>query len=267
MAELAVHDLNIFLKKRGTPLVKDMSFSLRTGGSLILLGQSGCGKTMTCRALTGLLDKKVFRAEGSVTFDGAELLSLPERRRRDLYGKRIAFVPQNPMTALDPSVTVGRQMTETLRLHTDLGPAQRRQQALESLEQAGLKEAERVFGSRPYMLSGGMLQRALIAMALSTGAQLVIADEPTTALDVVHRNEIVDAFAALRENGAAVLLVTHDFAAALRMGGDLLVMKDGSVIERGETAAVFACPREEHTRALVRASLLSKREDTDHADC
>ncbi len=266
MSELTVKKLNISLKKASVSLVKDLSFTLQAGSSLVLLGQSGCGKTMTCRAVMGLLDKKLFRLEGSAAYDGTELLTLPERRRADFYGKRIAFIPQNPMTALDPSVKVGKQMTESLRLHTELNPAQCRQCAMQALERAGLKESDRVFRSRPDTLSGGMLQRVLIAMALSTDAELVIADEPTTALDVVHRNETVDAFIGLREAGAAVLFVTHDFAAAMRIGGDVLIMKEGAAVEQGQTESVYAHPGTDYTRALVRASELSKRGYPEHAD-
>ncbi len=266
MCELAVKKLNIALRKGSIPLVKDLSFTLQAGRSLVLLGQSGCGKTMTCRAVMGLLDKRIFRLEGTASFDGTELLTLPERRRTDYYGKRIAFIPQNPMTALDPSVRIGKQMEETLRLHTKSSPAECRQRAMQSLERAGLNETDRVFRSRPGMLSGGMLQRVLIAMALSTDAELIIADEPTTALDVVHRNETVDAFIGLRQAGAAVLFVTHDFAAATRMGGDVLVMKAGSAVETGQTRDVYAHPGTDYTRALVRAAELSKRGIREHAD-
>ncbi len=168
------------------------------------------------------------------------------------------------MTALNPSVKIGKQMDETLRLHTRLGKAQRRERIEKALTDAGLADTERVCASRPGMLSGGMLQRVLIAIALSTDAELVIADEPTTALDVVHRNEIVDAFARLRDGGAALLFVTHDFAAALRLGGDVMVMREGRIVERGSTREVYASPRHEYTRALVRASSLSK--GASHAD-
>ncbi len=264
MSELLVNDLSISLKKDGKTLVDHLSFRLGAGESLVLLGQSGCGKTMSCRAVMGLLEKRRFRIEGSIAFDGTELAALPEGRRAEFYGQRIAFIPQNPMTALDPSVRIGKQMDETLLLHTKLSAAQRRERIRSALRSAGLEELDRVCGARPHTLSGGMLQRVLIAMALSTGAELVIADEPTTALDVVHRNEIVDAFDRLRAGGAAVLFVTHDFAAALRLGGEVLVMQDGAVVERGQTRAVYAAPQSDYTKALVRASSLSK--GASHAD-
>ncbi len=258
MSGLTVRELSVRLKKDGRPIVRELSFEVGGGESLVLLGQSGCGKTMTCRAVMGLLDRKRFHTEGSVRFCGDELLGFPERRRAGIYGSRIAFIPQNPMTALDPSVRIGRQMDEMLRIHTQLKRGERRERIREALEKAGLQEPERVVRAFPHALSGGMLQRVLIAMATGTDTGLVIADEPTTALDVVHRNETVDAFIRLRESGAAVLFVTHDFAAALRLGGDVLVMRDGAAVEQGKTREVYASPKTEYTEALVRASALSK---------
>ncbi len=262
MSELNVNGLSVYLRDSGAALVKNLSFTLRGGSSLTLLGQSGCGKTMTCRAIMGLLEKKAFRTEGSVSFDGTELTSIAEKERKEVYGKRIAFIPQDPMTALNPSSRIGRQMDETLRLHCALGSAQRRERIISALNAAGLPDPQRIFRAYPYMLSGGMLQRVLIAIAMSTGAQLVIGDEPTTALDVVHRNSTVDAFLRLRDEGAAILFVTHDFAAAQRLGGEVLVMRSGEAVEQGETRRICLEAKCEYTKSLVRASALSQ----GHAD-
>ncbi len=260
MSTLTVKDLSIQSKKDHRRIVADLSFSLSRGESLILLGQSGCGKTMTCRAVMGLLDKRLFRTEGSIMFHQTQLLHMAESKRPELYGNTIAFIPQNPMTALDPSMRIRGQMDEHLRIHTQLKKKQRQDRIRESLIQAGLPDTERVLRLFPHMLSGGMLQRVLIAMATGTNADLIIADEPTTALDVVHRNEIVDAFLRLRESGVGVLFVTHDFAAALRLGGDVLVMRDGAVVERGKTRDIYTAPETEYARSLVKASALSKGE-------
>ncbi len=258
MKTLEVKDLSVSLKKNGNMIVRNLSFSMENGESLIILGQSGCGKTMTCSAVMGLLDKKRFRVGGSIQFQGIELLGLPERKRRNYYGSRIAFIPQNPMTALDPSVRIGKQMDEMLKFHIGLSAEKRRKRICEVLENSGLKDLDRICRARPHTLSGGMLQRVLIAMALSTEAEFIIADEPTTALDVVHRNDIVDSFRNLRENGAALLFVTHDFTAALRLGGNALIMHEGEIIERGSIDNLYTSPGTEHTKALVRASALSK---------
>ncbi len=265
MSTLTVKDLAIHTKKDDRPIVTDLSFSLSSGESLVLLGQSGCGKTMTCLAVMGLLNKRLFRTEGSILFDQTQLLHMTERKRPEVYGNRIAFIPQNPMTALDPSMRIRGQMDEHLRLHTKLNAEERKHCIRNALIRAGLTDTERVLRSFPHSLSGGMLQRVLIAMATVTNADLIVADEPTTALDVVHRNETVDVFLRLRESGAAVLFVTHDFAAALRLGGEVLVMQNGAVVERGKTGAVYAVPKTEYAKALVDASALSKGEGC--ADC
>lgn len=258
MKNLLTNNLTIRTKKENLVLVNRLSFQIKESESLILLGQSGCGKTITCRTVMGILDKTRFRTEGSITFDGLELLNLSENKRGDIYGKKIAFIPQNPMTALDPSMRVGRQMDEMLRLHTDLKAVQRRERIEHVLTDAGLDSTDRIYKSFPFMLSGGMLQRILIAMAMSTKAELVVADEPTTALDVVHRNEIVDSFLRLRQAGSAILFVTHDFAAALRLGGDVMVMREGEIIEKGETMTLYQNPQHPYTKALVSASALSR---------
>lgn len=244
MSTLQVNNLKIELRKDKNLIVDDISFELNAGSSLTLLGQSGCGKTMACRALMGLLDDKKFHIAGSVKFHETELLHLPARERRKIYGKKMAFIPQNPMTAFDPSVRIGRQMDETIKLHMNVGRKRRKEMIRNSLDRAGLEAIERVVGSYPHELSGGMLQRVLIAIAISTDAEIVIADEPTTALDVVHCNEIVDEFIKLKEAGMAVLFVTHDFAAAIRLGGDVLVMKEGKTVEQGNMKDSLSGPWE-----------------------
>ena len=167
------------------------------------------------------------------------------------------MIPQNPMTAFDPSMRIGKQMKETLAIHSAFDSPQLESKVKEALERAGLDEPDRVYHSYPYTLSGGMLQRVMIAMALMVEAQFIVADEPTTALDVVNRNETVEAFIALREAGAAILLVTHDFSVATQLGGNLLIMKDSKIVETGKTEDILKCPQHAYTKALLAASRLS----------
>ena len=161
------------------------------------------------------------------------------------------------MTALDPSMRIGRQMDETLRLHSDKSRQQRYNYILQLLHDVGLDDPDRVYRAYPHMLSGGMLQRVIIAMAMMLDAKFVLADEPTTALDVIHRNGIIDLFSQMKANGVGVLMVTHDFATALQLGGNMLVMKEGRIIESGEVQFVFDHTTEPYTKSLIEAYSLS----------
>lgn len=254
---LNVEHLKIGLKKTGEELVHDISFSVGEGESLVILGQSGSGKTMTCRALMGLLDRKRFFVEGSLSFEGRQLINLGQKDRGKIYGGAIAMIPQNPMSSLDPSMRIGRQMEETLALHSGLRGRALDERIDRALAEAGLSDTALLRRSYPHMLSGGMLQRVTIAMALMVDARCIVADEPTTALDVTHRDGTIDAFIRFRERGAGVVLVTHDFEVAARMGGQILVMKTGRMVETGKTEELLKCPRAEYTRALLAASRLS----------
>ncbi len=254
---LCVKDLCITANRENKALVRGIGFSVSQGESLILLGQSGSGKTLTCRAVMGLLEPRRFSARGEILLDGRNLLTLSLRERQKIYGGELAFIPQNPMTALDPSMRIGAQMDETLALHSPLSKAERRKKILESLSEAGLPDAAGIYGAYPYMLSGGMLQRVLIAMTMMGDAKIVIADEPTTALDVVHRNETIHSFLQLRQNGVGIMMVTHDFSVAVQLGGHVMIMKDGIIVEHGSVHEVLTNPRAPYTRALIAASSLS----------
>lgn len=250
---LKVEHLSIALKNPHQQLVRDISLLLEEAGAAILLGQSGSGKTMTCRAILGLLNSSTFQVDGDILFDGISLLQLKEKDRALYYGSKIAFVPQNPMTALDPSRKIGVQMAEFLTLHQDL----KKKGALSLYEQAmaraGLTDTKRILSSRPYQLSGGMLQRCLIALAIAGKAKLVIADEPTTALDAIHRDRAVEQFLQLQEQGCALLIVTHDFDVARHIGGHVLIMKEGQTVEQGSAKEVLQNPKAAYTRELIEA--------------
>lgn len=255
---LCVKNLCITANRENKELVRGVNFCVSQSESLILLGQSGSGKTLTCRAIMGLLEPKRFSVQGEILLDNRNLLTLSLRERLGIYGGDIAFIPQNPMTALDPSMRIGPQMDETLALHNPAPRAARKAKILDNLFRAGLSDAEGIYRAYPHMLSGGMLQRVLIAMTMMGEAKMVIADEPTTALDVVHRNETIKSFLQLRQNGVGILMVTHDFSAAVQLGGDVMIMKDGMMLERGSVDAVLASPREPYTKALIAASALSR---------
>ncbi|MDR0446021.1 MAG: ATP-binding cassette domain-containing protein [Oscillospiraceae bacterium] len=224
-ALLSVRDLSVALTSTGAVLSPAVSFSLGTGESLALVGNSGSGKTLCVSAILGLLDRRSFRVSGQALLDGRELLTLREREMRAIRGGLIALIPQNPMTAFDPGVRIGAQITETVRAHRPQSAAAARAAADTALAALGLpREVTRAY---PHTLSGGMLQRIAIAIALILEPRLVIADEATTALDVINSRIVLDELLRLKARGTALLLITHNAREAeycgckiVHMGGD-----------------------------------------------
>jgi peptide/nickel transport system ATP-binding protein len=255
MPLLEVHDLSVQLQTHRGPAyaVRDVSFSLERGGSLGLIGESGCGKTITALALMGLLPEHA-RVTGSILFDGQQLVGKPERELCQLRGDRIGMIFQEPMTALNPLHTVGRQVAEPLRLHRGLSSAQARREAIALLDRVGIPDAARRIGAYPHEFSGGQRQRVTIAMALACGPDLLIADEPTTALDVTIQRQILDLIRELvAERGMALMLISHDLGVIAQNVQRMLVMYGGSVVESGPTAAVFANRMHPYTLGLFGA--------------
>ena len=252
---LDVQDLRITLATARGPVqaLRGVSFSLARGQSLGLIGESGCGKSLTALALMGLLPDGA-RVEGSIRLDGRELLGLPEDAWCALRGNRLAMVFQEPMTALNPLHTIGRQIAESLRLHKGLDARAARAEALRLLQRVQLPQAERRLDAYPHQLSGGQRQRVVIAIALACGPDLLIADEPTTALDVTIQREVLDLIGQLvAEDGMALLLISHDLGVMAENVQRMLVMYGGSVVESGPTDAVFAHLAHPYTRGLFAA--------------
>ncbi|MCS7475499.1 ABC transporter ATP-binding protein [Umezawaea endophytica] len=230
-------------------VVTDVSFGLRRGGSLALIGESGSGKSTIARAVLRLLPEGTGRARGLVEFDGQDVLSLSERRFRSLRGRRIGFVPQDPSTSLNPVRTVGSQAREAAALLDE--PGGHRELVLETFAQVGLDDPRRVYDSYPHQLSGGMLQRVLIGLTVLPRPALIVADEPTSALDVTIQKRILDLLSDLRRDlDISLLLITHDLAIAAERADTLVVLKDGVVQESGGTASVFSSPSSEYARKL-----------------
>jgi len=257
MAEplLEVRDLRVRLPTSRGPAdaLRGVSFELASGATLGLIGESGCGKSMTALAVMGLLPQGA-RFSGSIRFDGHELVGLDEAGLNSLRGNRIAMVFQEPMTALNPLHTIGDQVAEPLRIHRTLSRAQARAEALRLLDRVRLPHAARRLHSYPHQLSGGQRQRVGLAMALACGPQLLIADEPTTALDVTIQGEILDLIAELvRESRMALLLISHDLGVMARSVQRLLVMYAGTIVESGPTHAVFEHLAHPYTRGLYGA--------------
>ncbi len=252
---LAVEDLRVrFAGDRGreTLAVDGVGFEIHAGRTLGIVGESGCGKSVTSLAVMGLLPKPSARVSGSVRFEGVELLSMADRDLRDLRGDRLAMIFQEPMTSLNPSYTIGDQIAEAVMRHRGADRRKARDHAIEMLRRVRIPSPERRVDDYPHRLSGGMRQRAMIAMALACDPKLLIADEPTTALDVTIQAQILDLMRALRrESGAAIVLVTHDLGVVAEVADDVLVMYAGQVVERAPVAEIFARPQHPYTVGLL----------------
>jgi peptide/nickel transport system ATP-binding protein len=263
MALLEVSHLQVKLQTdRGPALaVRDVSFSVDRGGTLGLVGESGCGKSMTAMAILGLLPEQA-ELGGSIRFDGQELVSQSEREMSRIRGNRIGMIFQEPMTALNPVHTIGDQVAEPLRLHRGVPAAEARKQAIALLDRVGIADAARRIGAYPHQFSGGQRQRITIAMALACGPDLLIADEPTTALDVTVQRQILELIAGLvAEHGMALMLISHDLGVIAQNVARTLVMYGGSVVESGPTQSVFANRMHPYTLGLfdARPALRAKR--------
>ncbi|WP_342630186.1 ABC transporter ATP-binding protein [Nguyenibacter vanlangensis] len=251
---LSVRDLTVALPVGGrmVDVIDSVSFTLGAREILGIVGESGSGKSMTALALMGLIDAPGARVTGSARFKGRELVGLPQRAFRALRGRDIAMIFQDPMTAFTPVYTVGWQIDEQIRAHQRIGRHAARARTIRLLGDMGVPDPERVAGRYPHQLSGGLRQRAMIAMALSCNPALLIADEPTTALDVTVQAQILDLLRTLRrEYGSSVLLITHDMGVVAETCDRMMVMYAGRVAERGPTDAVLARPGHPYTAALL----------------
>ena len=235
--------------------VNDTSFHLERGETLGIVGESGSGKSVTALSLMRLIPNPPGKiAGGSITFDGENLLDYSEDEMRHVRGNRIAMIFQDPMTSLNPVLTIGRQITESLELHMKLTGREAETRAIELLNMVGISSGARRLTDYPHQFSGGMRQRVMIAMGLSCNPELLIADEPTTALDVTIQAQILELINRLKnETGTAVIIITHDLGVVAGMADRVVVMYAGSIVEEGPTSEIFSNPRMPYTIGLLRS--------------
>ena len=252
---LDVRDLRVSFSQDGevTEAVKGVSFSLARGETLAIVGESGSGKSVSALSTVGLLGDSA-RVQGSVTYDGQEMIGASNSMLQKVRGNDISFIFQEPMTSLNPLHTLEKQIGETLKLHQGLKGDRARARCLDLLEKVGIPDAERRLDAYPHQLSGGQRQRVMIAMALANDPKLLIADEPTTALDVTIQAQILDLLKRLqREEGMSLLFITHDLGIVRSFADRVCVMKDGEIVESGTTETVFRGGAHPYTRKLLAA--------------
>lgn len=252
-AILKVESLNVTLRHRrvSKKLVEDVSFEVHPGECLGILGESGSGKSMTVKSVLGLLDKN-FQVSGSAIFDGQDLLKETKEELRRLRGSRITMVLQNPMTCFDPLYRIGNQMAETFATHTSWNVQEIRSRCLEILDQMRIRNGEEVLEKYPHQLSGGMLQRIMIGIAMALQPELLIADEPTTAIDAITQYEILEEFIRIKkQKNTAMLFITHDLGAISKVADRILVMNSGHVVDSGSFDHILKHADDPYTRMLV----------------
>ena len=252
-AVLKVENLNVTLtyRKASKKLVEDVSFEVHPGECLGILGESGSGKSMTVKSILGLLDKN-FQVSGSAVFDGHDLLKESKEELRRLRGSRITMVLQNPMTCFDPLYRIGNQMAETFAAHTAWNAQEIRTCCLKILDQMQILNGEEVLEKYPHQLSGGMLQRIMIGIAMALQPELLIADEPTTAIDAVTQYEILEEFVRIKKNkNTAMLFITHDLGAISKVADRILVMNSGQIVDSGDFEHIRNHANDPYTRLLI----------------
>lgn len=267
MALLEVSDLHVsfFTPAGEVKAVSGVSFRLERGKVLGIVGESGSGKSVTAYSIMQILEKNGKITSGSIRFDGQELVGAGEKVMKEIRGNRISMIFQDPMTSLNPTYTIGHQLTEGIRLHTDRSSTQAYQRAVEMLTLVGVNEPEKRMKQYPHELSGGMRQRVMIAMALSCEPDILIADEPTTALDVTIQAQILELMQKLqKEMGMAILMITHDLGVVAQMCDEVIVMYAGSICEQGRVEDIFYNPRHAYTRGLLRSVPTAENDDRLH---
>ena len=254
LLEIKNLNINFNLEDGIYPAVHDVSLSIKKASTHALVGESGCGKSITAMSILQLLPKTATITRGQILFNGEDLLTLPLNEIQKIRGSKIALIPQDPLTSLNPLFTIGNQLLEIIELHQELDKKRAKEKAIEALSMVKIPAPERCFNSYPHELSGGMKQRAVIAMALACDAELIIADEPTTALDVTIQVQIMNLLDDIKKNhGTSILLISHDLALVSQYSDEISVMYSGRIVEHSPSTDFFIMTNHPYSTALLRA--------------
>jgi nickel transport system ATP-binding protein len=252
---LEVKNLKVWDSNSGKEIIHDSSFHLKAGSCLAIVGESGSGKSVTCRAIMRL-NRSTLHQSGDIHFKGENISQLSTKEMRKKRGKNLCMILQNGMSAFDPSCVVGVHLRETLAEHFNWTRNEIELRMTSAMESVMMKNPAEIMNKYPHQLSGGMLQRIMIALAIVLEPDIIIADEPTTALDTISQYEVVDQFIKLRERmGCSMIFISHDLGVVRKIADDVMVMKDGKIIERGKTEAIFSEAQHEYTKYLVSTRL------------
>lgn len=263
---LEVQDLKTyFFTSNGViPSVDGITFEIKEGETVAIVGESGCGKSITSLSIMGLVSSPGKIVGGAIYFEGKNLLKASKKEMRAIRGNKISMIFQEPMTSLNPVLTIGFQISEALRLHQNLTRKEAKEKAIQLLHKVGIPRAEKIYSSYPHSLSGGMRQRVMIAMALSCNPKLLIADEPTTALDVSIQAQILELMKQLtKEYNTAIMLITHDLGVVAGMVDRVIVMYAGQIVEQADVYTIFKSPKHPYTQGLIEStpSIFDKRDE------
>ncbi|APH05828.1 staphylopine uptake ABC transporter ATP-binding protein CntD [Bacillus weihaiensis] len=252
---LEVSNLKVWDSHSGKEIIQDSSFELKYGSCLAVVGESGSGKSVTCRAIMRL-NRSTLHQSGNILFKGENISQLSTKEMRKKRGKNLCMILQNGMSAFDPSYVVGVHLRETLAEHFKWSKSEIELRMTRAMESVMLKNPTDIMNKYPHQLSGGMLQRVMIALAIVLEPDIIIADEPTTALDTISQYEVVDQFIKLRERmGCSMIFVSHDLGVVRKIADEVMVMRDGRIVERGQTEAIFNKPQHDYTKYLVSTRL------------
>ncbi|WP_449602866.1 ABC transporter ATP-binding protein [Paenibacillus sp. Marseille-Q9583] len=253
-----------FTEEGKVKAVDDVSFRVREGETVCIVGESGCGKSVTAMSIMGLVEEPGGKvAHGKIDFQGEDLLQMDKNTLRAIRGNEIAMIFQEPMSSLNPVIKIGEQIMEPLIVHLKMNKKQARIRAIELIKQVGISRPEQIADSYPHELSGGMLQRIMIAIAIACSPKLLIADEPTTALDVTIQAQILDMLREIKDSsGMSILLITHDLGVVAEMADYVIVMYSGNIVEEGEVVELFNNPKHPYTKGLLKSKpVINQRQD------